>query len=226
MQHIHTKDTTGDINWCSQHEENTAEEYLRFHFLKDFIYFRERGKEGGREGEKHQCVVASHMPPTGDLAHNPGTCPDWESNQQPSASQAGAQSTEPHQPGLQFHFRERISECLLYSYLYKHLPLETHMQKLSRWLHLGGRTGLLFICFHLLGRVVGRQGTVFALSSKHVGRLGWPRLLPPLTSMFADEGTGPSIQAVSWRPPDVTCPLCRAVKHLRRVRILTVPLMG
>ena len=41
----------------------------RILFLKKkilFIYFRE-GKEGEREGEK-QCVVASHMPPTGDLA--------------------------------------------------------------------------------------------------------------------------------------------------------------
>ena len=39
--------------------------------------------EGEREGEKHQCVVASHMPPNGDLAHNPGTCPDWKLNQDP-----------------------------------------------------------------------------------------------------------------------------------------------
>ena len=58
---------------------------------------RERGREGEREG--HQCVVASHAPPTGDLAHNPGMCPDWESNQWPLGSQAGIQSTEPHQPG-------------------------------------------------------------------------------------------------------------------------------
>ena len=28
-------------------------------------------------GEKHQ-TVASHTPPSGDLAHNPGVCPDWE----------------------------------------------------------------------------------------------------------------------------------------------------
>ena len=38
-------------------------------------------------------------PPTGDLACNPGMCPDWELNQRPSVSQASAQSTEPHQPG-------------------------------------------------------------------------------------------------------------------------------
>ena len=32
-------------------------------FFKDFIYLLfERGKEGEREGEKHQCVVASHLP--------------------------------------------------------------------------------------------------------------------------------------------------------------------
>ena len=56
---------------------------IEYIFLKDFIYlFLERGgREGEREGEKHQCVVASHVPPTGDLACNPGMCPDWESNQ-------------------------------------------------------------------------------------------------------------------------------------------------
>ena len=46
-------------------------------FLKEFLYlFRERGREGEREGEKHQCVVASPMDPTRGLAHNPGMCPD------------------------------------------------------------------------------------------------------------------------------------------------------
>ena len=51
--------------------------------------FRQRGREGERKGEKHQCVVASHAPLTGDLAYNPGMCPDWELNQQPFGSQAG-----------------------------------------------------------------------------------------------------------------------------------------
>ena len=54
------------------------------HSNSKFLFvFRERGREGEREGEKHQCVVVSRMPPTGDLARNPGMCPDWESNQQP-----------------------------------------------------------------------------------------------------------------------------------------------
>ena len=38
-----------------------------FLFLLDFIYlfiFRERGREGEREGEKHLCVVASYTPHT------------------------------------------------------------------------------------------------------------------------------------------------------------------
>ena len=80
-------------------------------FLILFIYpgilfiFRQRGREGLREGEKHQCVVASRMPPTRDLASNPGMCPDWESNWQHPSSQAGTQSTEPHQPGLFFFLR-------------------------------------------------------------------------------------------------------------------------
>ena len=57
--------------------------------------------EGEREGEKHHCVVAFHVPPTEELAHNPGMCPYWESNWQPFGSQARAQSTELHQLGLE-----------------------------------------------------------------------------------------------------------------------------
>ena len=44
-----------------------------------FIYFQ-RGREGEKEGEKPQCVVASHAAPTGGPALNPGMCPDQESN--------------------------------------------------------------------------------------------------------------------------------------------------
>ena len=72
-----------------------------FFIFKDFIYlFLERGKRREKEGEKHQCVVASCASPTGDLARNPGMCPDWESNQRPFVSQVSAQSTEAHQSGL------------------------------------------------------------------------------------------------------------------------------
>ena len=53
--------------------------------------------------EKRQ-LVASHTFPTGDLARNPGVCPDREMNQHPSGSQAGAQSTEPVRVALSFFF--------------------------------------------------------------------------------------------------------------------------
>ena len=69
---------------------------------------------GEREGEKHQCVVASHAPLTGDLASNPGMCPDWEWNQWPFGSETGTQSTEPHQPGLfEVEFEQRQGELEL-----------------------------------------------------------------------------------------------------------------
>ena len=68
-------------------------------FFKDFIYLLlERGEGRRKSGrETSMCDCLSHAP-RGDLALNPGMCPDWESNQQPFSSQASAQSTEPHQP--------------------------------------------------------------------------------------------------------------------------------
>ena len=47
-------------------------------FIYLFIYFREGN--GEREGENHQRVIASCVPLTGELAHDPGMCSDWESN--------------------------------------------------------------------------------------------------------------------------------------------------
>ena len=67
-------------------------------FLFLFLKIREREREGEREGEKYQCVAVFLCAPSWGLACNPGMYP--ESNQQPSGSQAGTQSTEPHQPGL------------------------------------------------------------------------------------------------------------------------------
>ena len=79
------------------------------YFKRFYLFiFRERGREGEREGEKHQCVVASWAPPTGALACNPGMCPDWESNWRPLGSQASAQTTEPHQSGLYTYILDNI----------------------------------------------------------------------------------------------------------------------
>ena len=50
-----------------------------FHFFKILFIFRERVRDREREGGKHRSV-ASYMPPTGELAHSPGLCPDRELN--------------------------------------------------------------------------------------------------------------------------------------------------
>ena len=73
-----------------------------FFFLKILFMLRDRGREGESERERNINVqeihwsVAFRMPPTGDLAHHPGMCSDWESNQRPFGLQASTQSTEPH----------------------------------------------------------------------------------------------------------------------------------
>ena len=85
-----------------------------FLFFKFYLFiFRQRGKERKREGEKHQCVVASHAPPTEDLACNPGMYPDWELNQWPFGSQARTQPTEPHQPGTNLLFLAEVLPSVL-----------------------------------------------------------------------------------------------------------------
>ena len=70
-------------------------------FLKDFIYlfFRERGREGERQRNINVCLPLL-CPLLGGTWPAPGTWSDWELNPQPFGSQASAQSTEPHQPGL------------------------------------------------------------------------------------------------------------------------------
>ena len=67
--------------------------------FKNYLFL---DREEGREKERERNInvwLSLTCPRTGDLAHNPGVCPDWESNQRPFGSQARAQSTEPHQPG-------------------------------------------------------------------------------------------------------------------------------
>ena len=65
-----------------------------------FIFREGKGRrKRGRETPMCGCLWCASAE---DLAHNRGTCPDWESNKQLASSQAHAQSTEPHQPGLKF----------------------------------------------------------------------------------------------------------------------------
>ena len=78
-------------------------------FLKIFylFIFRERVRE--KERERNINVWLPLMgPPTGDLACNPGTCPDWELNQQPFGLQPALTSLSYTSQGLIIQF------CLLW----------------------------------------------------------------------------------------------------------------
>ena len=79
--------------------EVDSRDFVCFIFKIYLFIFRKRGREGEREEEKHQCMVASACPQLG-IWPETQTCA-WESNQQPFGSQAGTQFTEPHQPGLE-----------------------------------------------------------------------------------------------------------------------------
>ena len=67
-------------------------------------------------------MVVSHMPPTGDLACNPGMCPDWEQNWRQFGFQASAQSTESQ-------LLERINESPWYAIRWVSLPILTMRQQ-------------------------------------------------------------------------------------------------
>ena len=92
-------------------------------FLKRFYLFtfRERGREGEREGEKHQCIAAPRVPPIGFLGCNTGLSPDWQSNQRNFGLQAGTQSTEPQQPGLFLPMHKVRVKILFYSETKTHI---------------------------------------------------------------------------------------------------------
>ena len=66
------------IHWSSCLLVSVLHCFLRFIFQRE----QERGERERERGEKHSSV-ASLMPPTGDLACNPGMCPDWELNLKP-----------------------------------------------------------------------------------------------------------------------------------------------
>ena len=64
--------------------------------------------EGMEKEREHQCVIAFHTSPTGDLAGNPHMCTHWELNRQPFGLKASIQSTESHQPGPYLFIENRI----------------------------------------------------------------------------------------------------------------------
>ena len=71
------------------------------HTRQGYLFiFREKGREGEREGEKHQCEkhwsVASSLSPDQDRTCNPGMYPEQESNRQPFSLWNDVQPIEPH----------------------------------------------------------------------------------------------------------------------------------
>ena len=86
---IHTMHSLTSYTFSMKKKEHTISLFFRQLFKNFYLFiFRERGRVGEREEEKHQCVVSSHAPPTGDLACNPGMCPDWESTGNPGSQPA------------------------------------------------------------------------------------------------------------------------------------------
>ena len=74
---------------CSTHLPVISQTLFFFFNASFFCLFSERDE--GREKERERNIVvpelhhsiSSHTAPTGDLAQNPGMCPDWESKQRP-----------------------------------------------------------------------------------------------------------------------------------------------
>ena len=96
-------------------------------------------------------MVTSHMPPTGVLACNPGMCPDWELNLRPFGSQAGTQSTEPHQPGQTFLFLMTLAILRSTGQEYCKMPVYWNLSdvfltiRLGLWVPWGFQYNLIYV---------------------------------------------------------------------------------
>ena len=93
--------------------------YFNSWLLKIFIYlFLEKGREGEREGERHQCVVAFRTSRTGDLVRDPGICSRLGIEPATLWFSARTQSTELHQPGPKLFFKILIIyEVIMFGYV-------------------------------------------------------------------------------------------------------------
>ena len=100
-----------------------------------FFFLRERGREGERERNISVWLPLTH-PPTGNLAHNPGICPDWELNPVTLWLVAHTQSTELHQWGLK--------DLLYYKYLFQIFPYVEMGLKIWKVSHIWRKTKSVF----------------------------------------------------------------------------------
>ena len=58
-------------------------------------------------------MVASRTPPTGDVAHHPGLCPDWESKGDPLVHRPAHNPLSHTSQGWNFFFNPHLRTCLL-----------------------------------------------------------------------------------------------------------------
>ena len=95
---------------------NHASDFIFLKIIYLFIYLFREGKGGrSRGGEKYQCVVASHVAPTGDLAQQPRHVPWLGIEPATLWFLAHAQSAELCQPGQAFFFKASPSDMEYYS---------------------------------------------------------------------------------------------------------------
>ena len=93
--------------------------------FKDFIYLlleRGKGRERNINMQETRELVVSCLPPAGNPAHNPGMCPEWESNWWLLGSQDSPKSTEPHQLGHQTGFNRAGANYVICSQGHDHNP--------------------------------------------------------------------------------------------------------
>ena len=89
-------------------------------FVPTYFDFKERGREGEKEGKKCQhereTLVGcfAQVPQPGTKPATQGMCPDRKLNWRPYGLRENAQSTEPHQPGLKANSLLRIKVFLSY----------------------------------------------------------------------------------------------------------------
>ena len=113
--------------WHPMNQATPVRANHMYSFFKDFLYyfFREKGREGERAEQKHQCVRNIDWLP---LVHPQlGTKPatqtlPWQVMEPVTFGlQGGAQSTEPHQPGLNHMYFYKREQREIWAYTQRRL---------------------------------------------------------------------------------------------------------
>ena len=112
-----------------------------------FTYFQ---RQGGRKRGKHWCAKRNidQLPPrtplSGELACNPGMCPDRESKWWPFGLQAGDQSTESYWPGLcvSFDLKSHVVSICVFFFLFFFLFFLIHSA--THYLLIGALSSFIF----------------------------------------------------------------------------------